>query len=249
MSSRPPRTPRDLTHVVGEIQQKLSRRKRPSLPAVSMEGATKGRAKPVVEPVAIPERHHVVEVNTTVGAGQDRSRAPQRRAQTLVESQYDLGHYQWEQEQVAKRLRDLVARLCGLSEGVANYAGETGSGAPWEKGDRKALAVIENANVWKEFTDLILVMAEIPSRDPSRKQIDEELAVFLVRACTETVDRITLAEIGLARSEYGTQSRQEAVGSAVISEALRKGVGYLGYAKAPEFRRGFLQRLIYGPDK
>jgi hypothetical protein len=143
---------------------------------------------------------------------------------------------------------NLVAEVRGGSEGVSNYSGEHGSGAPWGKGDRKAIAVLRNTKKVKELADLIYAMAGIPSQD-GRKLIDHELAVFIVRACVQTVDGITLAEIGKARSEYATQNRQEAAGSTVLAEALRKGAGHLGYAAAPEWRHNVLQRLIYGPGK
>ena len=55
VSSRPPRTPRDLTHVVREIEQRLPPKPRkPSLPQVSLQGVAKQRRASVT--TGVPSR-------------------------------------------------------------------------------------------------------------------------------------------------------------------------------------------------
>src|SRR5262245_51297942 len=137
-----PRTAADLTRVVAEIEQRLPpRRRKPSLPAVTMEGTGKGRTKPIAT-VATPERRYVVKVDTHVGAGTDRSKEPQLRALTTVERLYHSGAIQWEQTATAITLRNRVLTALGGSEGVSSYGERRLSGPAWQKADRKAEAVL-----------------------------------------------------------------------------------------------------------
>jgi hypothetical protein len=100
----------------------------------------------------------------------------------------------------------------------------------------------------KALAELLFSMAGIVDQ-AGRRVYDPELATLIVRACVETTDGLTLGIIGGARTEYLGEKQRQAAGSAVLSEALRRGAVHLEYARAPEWRDGTSWRVIDSPDK
>jgi hypothetical protein len=238
-----------MTVEVGVIQQRLpSRPHKPSLPAIAMEGATKGRAKPSIEPIAIPQRQHLVEEQTEhISVGRDRTRGTPLRALTAVERLYRSNSIQWEFYAAAGVLRNLVLNALGGSEGVGAYDLPPGSRAPWEKADRRAEAIGRASGNTDALRELLYAM--VGFRDQcGKRRFDEEKAKLLLRACLETTDGIMLADIGKARSEYSGIKQLQAAGSTFLTEALRSGAMHLGLIRAPEWRDGSW-RLIDNPAK
>jgi len=227
MTARKP-TAADMVEHVGTVEQRLPRRK-PSLPAIGMEGVNKGRAS---LPLAIPERRHIVEEMVEhVGAGRDRTREPQRRAQTLAEQLYDGGFIDHDEVTTARTVRDLYHSVVSTSEGVASYGDPRGSGAPWDKAARKAGEIERQRSDRRNLACLMYAMCGIRAKS-GLADFDRQLFEILQRACVATVDRPTLAMIGAARSEYGSERQRSAAGTTVLREALRKGAIYLGLIRA-----------------
>jgi hypothetical protein len=232
----------DMVEHVGTVEQRLPRRK-PSLPAVAMEGTTKGRAKPSVEPFATPQRQHVVEENTHVGAGTNRSER-RLRATTAVERLYHSGSITWEEYTTGGVVRNRVLTALGGSEGVGPYDLPHGSGAPWAKGDRRAEAISRASGNTHALGGLLYAMTGFATEDGVRV-FDQELATLVIRACIETTDGVSLADIGKARSEYANGSKQQlAAGAIALREALRRGAAHLRYAKAVEWRDAKSWRVV-----
>jgi hypothetical protein len=201
-----------------------------------MEGSTKGRAKPVVEPVAIPERRHVVEERVEhVPAGVDRSKAPQHRAQTLVEQLYDGAFIDHNEVTVARTARDLFERVLSPSEGISSYGDPRGSGAPWDKAARKATEIASRRTDLRHLAGLMYSMCGIRTEE-GLSDFDCELFEILRRSFVSTVDRPTLAMIGAVRSEYESERQRSAAGTTVLREALRRGAIYLGLIPAEPWR-------------
>jgi hypothetical protein len=202
-----------LTRIVREIEQRLPR-KRPSLPAVSMEGATKGRVKHSAEPVGIPERRHLVEeVTEHVSVGRDRTKGAPMRAQTLTEQLYSAGLIDFHEVSAARTVRDLYHDV------------------DRQRSDRRHLA------------SLMYAMCGIKTHE-GRHDFDRELFAIVTRACVATVDRPTLGQIGAARSEYGSDRQRTAAGTTILREALKRGAIYLGLVYAEPWRdEASLRRL------
>ncbi|HEY7578675.1 MAG TPA: hypothetical protein VH855_13860, partial [Acetobacteraceae bacterium] len=129
------------------------------------------------------------------------------------------------------------------SEGVSGYDEPHVSAAPWAKGDRRAEAIIRNGGSNKALAELIFAMAGLENRE-GKRIFDPELATLVIRACIETTDGVTLAAIGKARTEYNGEKQQQAAGSAVLSEALRRGAMHLRYAGAKEWRDATSWRIV-----
>lgn len=260
MSSMPPRTARDLTRVVREIEQRLPpKRRRPSLPQVSMERAdgkeAAARAKARLheqanpQPVTIPERREVFEEPTHVGAGANRTREPRTRALTTVEKAYNAGSLTWEEYAAAGVLRNRFIAQLGGSEGVAAYGEPRGSGPPWNKADRKAVMVLDrNRKSTQELADLLFSMVGVVD-EKGVKVFDPQLAELLLRAVTETVDAVRLGDIGAQRTEYGGEKQRQAAGGAILRECLRRGAAHLSYIRAQQWRDATSWRVIDNPAK
>jgi hypothetical protein len=247
MSARKP-TAADMVERVGTVEQRLPRRK-PSLPAIAMEGATKGRVKAGIEPVAVPERREVFEETVHVGAGADRTKQNRLRVSTPVERMYNAGGLTWEEYAAGGVLRNRIVNELGGSEGVSSY-GDGLACDPWGKADRRAVSILSrNRSNTTRLAGLLYAMAGVED-DEGKRVYDRELATLVIRACTETVDGVTLAEVGKARSEYANGSKQQsAAGSTAIREALRRGAIHLRYAKAVEWRDATSWRVLDSPAK
>ena len=194
-----------------------------------MEGAAGKEARARASlPLAIPDRRHIVEQMVEhVGAGRDRAKEPHRRAQTLVEQLYDGGFIDHDEITVARIVRDLYHSVVSASEGVASYGDPRGSGAPWDKAARKGMEIERKRSDRRNLAGLMYAMCGIRAKS-GVADFDRELFEILQRACVATVDRPTLAIIGAARSEYGSERQRSAAGTTVLREALRKGAIYLG---------------------
>jgi hypothetical protein len=245
-----------MTVEVGVIEQRLPprRRKPPSMPQVSLERADGKEAAATAKarlqqqasptPAMVPVRQHIVEEQVEhVGAGRDRTREPQQRALTQVEKLYRSGSIVWEAYATGGVVRNWVLTALGGSEGVSGYDEPHVSAAPWAKGDRRAEAIIRNGGSNKALAELIFAMAGLENRE-GKRIFDPELATLVIRACIETTDGVTLAAIGKARTEYNGEKQQQAAGSAVLSEALRRGAMHLRYAGAKEWRDATSWRIV-----
>ena len=202
------------------------------------------------KPVEAPQRHDLVEEPTEhVGVGRDRGRGAPLRALTPVERLYKSGSLVWEEYAAGGVLRNLVVNELGGSEGVSSY-GDGLACDPWGKADRRAVSILSrNRRNTTRLAGLLYAMAGVED-DEGKRIYDPELATLVIRACVETVDGVTLADIGKARSEYANGSKQQtAAGSTAIREALRRGAMHLRYAKAAEWRDATSWRLIDNPAK
>ena len=246
-TGKSPRSPRDLTRVVREIEQRLPRR-RPSLPAVALEGVTKGRTRSGSEPMAIPERREVFEETTHVGAGTDRAREPRLRASTTVERAYNSGSLTYEEFCAANVLRNLFLEQFGCSEGIGSYGDVRGSGTPWNKADRKAVAILRQRTSRRELAELLFAMVGLTD-ERGQKVFDPQLAELLLRAVVETVDAIRLGDIGARRTEYAGEKQRQAAGGAILRECLRRGAAHLSYIRAQQWVDDTSWRVIDNPAK
>jgi hypothetical protein len=245
-----------MTVEVGVIEQRLPprRRKPPSMPQVSLERADGKEAAATAKarlqqqasptPAMVPVRQHIVEEQVEhVGAGRDRTREPQQRALTQVEKLYRSGSIVWEAYATGGVVRNWVLTALGGSEGVSGYDEPHVSAAPWAKGDRRAEAIMRNGGSTKALAELIFAMTGLERRD-GKRVFDQELATLVIKACIETTDGVTLTAIGKARTEYGGEKQQQAAGSAVLSEALRRGAMHLRYTGAREWRGATSWRIV-----
>jgi hypothetical protein len=229
MTARKP-TAADMVERVGTVEQRLPRRK-PSLPAIAMEGTTKGRAKPSVEPATIPERE------------------PRTRALTTAEKAYNAGSLTWEEYAAAGVLRNRFIAQLGGSEGIAAYGEPRGSGSPWTKADRKAVAVLARSRTsTRELAHLLFAMVGVVD-EQGVKVFDPQLAELLLRAVTETVDSVRLGDIGAQRTEYGGEKQRQAAGGAILRECLRRGAAHLSYIRAQQWRDATSWRVMDNPVK
>jgi hypothetical protein len=236
MAAMPPRTRHHLTRIVREIEQRLApRRRKPSLPAVSMGGANEGGTKPNAKP-DIPVRRHLVEERTEhVSVGGDRTKGAPLRAQTLAEQLYSAGLIDFYETSAARTLCDLYHATAGRSEGVGAYESRPPAGAPWDKAARKASEIERQRSDLHQFADLMRAMCGVRNEE-GQYDFDRELFVILMQACVATVIRPTLAQIGAARSEYGADRQRTAAGTTILREALKRGAIHLGLVYAEPWR-------------
>jgi hypothetical protein len=248
MATVPPRTARDLTHVVREIQQRLPRRKRPSLPAISMErpdgkeaaALAKARLQEQgnLKPVAIPERREIVEeIVEHVSAGVDRTKEPQHRALTRAEKMHREGTLSHEEWQAAGVIRNRFLAELGHSEGVAGYGDKPAAGAPWEKADRRAQAILRNRTSRIRLAELVFAACGLCDEEGNRI-FDQALAADVVRCTIETVNIPTLTDIGARHTAYTGARQQPAAGGATIKAALKRAAAHLGYVRLPAWKDG-----------
>ena len=188
-------------------------------------------------PVKTPERRTIIEVNTQVGAGVDRTRELQTRALTTAEKMYHNGRITYEEWQLAGVLRNkYLGEVGSNSEGVGSYGDPKGSGSPWRKADAKAQAILKrNRTSTRELADLLWAMTGHHDEE-GNKIYDRELATFVVRGCIETVDAITLSQIGKARTLLTGEKQVSAAGNAIFKECLRRGAAHMRFIRASEWR-------------
>lgn len=238
----------DLTEHVGTVQQRLPRRKRPSLPAISMD-RTDGkeitaRAKARLQeqaspkPVAIPGRREIVEEMVEhVSAGIDKTKEPQRRALTRAEKMHREGMLSHEEWQAAGVMRNRFLAELGHSEGVSGYGNKPGTGAPWEKADRRAQAILRNRTRRTRLAELVFAACGVYDEEGNRI-FDQALAVDVIRCTIETVDIPTLTDIGARHTAYTGARQQPAAGGTTIKAALKRAAAHLGLIRLPTWKDG-----------
>ena len=189
------------------------------------------------QPVQIPDRRTVIEVDGHVGAGTDRTKEPQRRSLTTAEKMYHNGSITYEEWQAAGVLRNkYLAEIGSNSEGVSSYGDPRGSGAPWQKADTKAQAILRrNRTTTRELADLMWACTGHHDAE-GNKVYDHELAVLLIRSVVEVTDTITLTFIGKQRTLYAGVKNTQAAGGAILKELYRKGAAHLRFTRTQEWR-------------
>ena len=91
---------------------------------------------------------------------------------------YNIDHGELD---AAGEVRNLCLIVRGASEGVSSYGDPRGSGPPWNKADRKAVAVMRNRSDLSRLAQLMYAMCGVED-DEGRKGFDDELFVLMVRA-------------------------------------------------------------------
>jgi hypothetical protein len=209
-----------------------------------MEGATKGRTTPSVEPIATPTRREIVEeLVEHVGAGRDRTKDPRQRALTRAEKMHREGMLTYEEWQAAGILRNRFLAELGHSEGIASYGEPNTAGNPWEKADRKALAILRNRTSRARLADLMFAICGLHD-DEGNKIFDETLAIDIVRSVIETVDIPTLTEIGARHTAYKGERQQPAAGGTTVKAGLRRGAAHLGLTSLPAWNDDASWRVL-----
>jgi hypothetical protein len=158
------------------------------------------------------------------------------RALTLVERLHRADSIYSEEHSTAVELRNLVVSELGGSEGVSSYGDGTPCD-PWGKADRRAVSILSrNRSNTQRLAALLYAMAGVEN-DEGKRVYDRELATLVIRACVETTNGVTLADVGRARSQYAYGSKQQsAAGVVAIRECLRRGAIHLRHVKAEEWR-------------
>lgn len=187
-------------------------------------------------PIPLAERRVIAEEDTHVGAGRDKTSEKRTRSLTTAEQMHRNGSLTYDEWQTAGVLRTYYMEEMGGSEGVSSYGQSTGGGNPWNKADRKAASILlRNRTNRRALADMMFAM--VGSYDEEGNKIfDKEMAVLLVRAVIETVDTVTLGQIGAARTMYTGEKQKPAAGGAILKEYLRRGAAHLRYVKAQEWR-------------
>jgi hypothetical protein len=196
-------------------------------------------------PISAPERRVVAEEDTHVGAGKDKTSAKRIRAHTTAEQMHKTGTITFEEWQAAGALRTKYILEVASSEGVSSYGDQGGSRTPWLKGDAKAASILRNRTNTRELADMLFAM--VGSYDEEGNKIfDPEMAALLVRSVVETVDAVTLTDIGRARTHYTGEKQTSAAGGAILKECYRRGAAHLRYLKALQWPRDaeLLRRFV-----
>ena len=163
-TGKSPRSPRDLTRVVREIEQRLPRRKQPSLPSVALEGVAKRRVRYEVPPedgrrnlngaeqerlfgegVSLPlqtdGRRIFVSENLDVGAGATKD-GRRQRALSTAEIMHQRGTIDDEDFEACRvAAESYFIPLLGRSVGISSYGLSPGGSDPTAKADRKGTAL------------------------------------------------------------------------------------------------------------
>jgi hypothetical protein len=190
------------------------------------------------EPVNIPSRRTILEVNTHVGAGTDRTKERRKVMLTTAERMYYLGKsLSYDEFAAAGILRNkYLTQLGENSEGVASY-GDAGSRTePWGKGDAKAHAILRrNRTKLRELADLMWSIAGHYNEEGD-KVFDKELLTLVVRSVIETTDAVTQEEVARARTNYKGEKQTQAAGGAILKECYRRAAAHLRFIKVQEWR-------------
>ena len=132
----------------------------------------------------------------------------------------------------------------GHSEGVGSYGDPRGEGDPWDKGDKKAAAVLANNENRRKLANLLYAATGLQDQH-GRKSYDEAETVALVRSVIETSGSITKYEIGAAFTGYGPKTKQlPAAGVGWLVAHYRRLAQHLGLLKTKEWKPRSSWRVV-----
>lgn len=186
-------------------------------------------------------RHTIVEEETHVGAGRDKSKEKRLRAVTLVELLYNARLIDLNTLMAADRFRTLHLEREGPSEGVGGYGNNPGGADPTGKADRAGYRLTGykiNGTKWRredapkrntyDYEAALLAMCGVIDIE-GRRVIDQELQKIMVLAIVQTTDIPTQASVARMRSRYTGEKQLPPAGATVVTEALRRLVLHLRY--------------------
>jgi hypothetical protein len=189
-------------------------------------------------------RHTIVEEETHVGAGKDRTKEKRLRAITLVELLYNAKLIDLNTLMAADRFRTLYLEREGPSQGVGSYGDASGRSDPATKGDRVGKALTGVSVNWRKGTAMrtgrpgltnsydyeaaLLAMCGVIDVEGKRVH-DDELKRIMVAAIVQTTDIPTQGNVARLRTRYTGEKQLPPAGATVITEALRRLALHLRY--------------------
>lgn len=189
-------------------------------------------------------RHTIVEEETHVGAGKDKTKEKRLRAITLVELLYNAKLIDLTTLMAADRFRTLYLEREGPSQGVASYGDNPGRPNPATKGDRVGKALTGVSINWRkgtarqtdrprlsnsyDYEAALLAMCGVIDVEGKRVH-DDELKRIMVAAIVQTTDIPTQANVARLRTRYGGEKQLPPAGATVVTEALRRLALHLKY--------------------
>jgi hypothetical protein len=188
-------------------------------------------------------RHTIVEEETHVGAGKDRTKEKRLRAVTLVELLYNAKLIDLNTLMAADRFRILHLEREGPSEGVGSYGDASGRSDPATKGDRVGKALTGVSVNWRkgtarqtgprlsnnyDYEAALLAMCGVIDVEGKRVH-DDQLKRIMVAAIVQTTDIPTQGNVARLRTRYSGEKQLPPAGATVVTEALRRLVLHLRY--------------------